>query len=109
MSGFDTASPMSSKRIDRIKSPRRFPIGAEVMEWGTHFRVWAPASERVFVQMGKEVSMSAVQEFELEAEPDGYHSGLVRAAEAGMHYRYRLASGATLPPAGLVHTTGAAG
>jgi maltooligosyltrehalose trehalohydrolase len=99
MSGFDTASPMSSKRIDRIKGHRRFPIGAEVVEGGVHFRVWAPASERVLVQLGKEVSMSVVEEFKLEPEPDGYHSGLVRAAEAGMHYRYRLASGAFPDPA----------
>jgi maltooligosyltrehalose trehalohydrolase len=99
MSAFDTASPMSSKRTDRIKGPRRFPIGAEVVEGGVDFRVWAPASKRVSVQLSEEVSMSAVQEFELESEPDGYHSRLVPAAEAGMHYRYRLASGAFPDPA----------
>jgi 1,4-alpha-glucan branching enzyme len=37
----------------------------------------APSSERVAVQIGKAVSMSDAKDIELDAEPDGYHSGFV--------------------------------
>ena len=82
-----------------MQTPRKFPIGAEVHGDGVRFRVWAPSSERVAVQIGKAVSMSDAKDFELDAEPDGYHSGFVPWAKAGMHYRYRLAAGSFPDPA----------
>jgi maltooligosyltrehalose trehalohydrolase len=90
---------MSAKRVDRKKGDRRFPIGAEVLEEGVHFRVWAPSSKQVFVQLSQDLEKGTVEEFELAAEPDGYHAGLVPSAEAGMNYRYRLESGAFPDPA----------
>src|SRR3954467_5388618 len=34
---------------------RRLPVGAEVVaEGGVHFRVWAPASERVWIQLSRQ-------------------------------------------------------
>lgn len=64
---------------------RRLPVGAEVQSsGGVHFRVWAPASKSVAV----EVEGGRAQE--LIAEPDGYFAALVREAGAGTRYRFRL-------------------
>lgn len=63
---------------------RRFPIGAEVCREGTHFRVWAPERRKV------EVLIEPDTAYPLRREADGYHSGLVQAAEAGTRYRLRL-------------------
>lgn len=90
---------MSSRSSSETKDSRRYPIGAEVTEDGVHFRVWAPASARVFVQLADTASMVNMREFELEREADGYHSGLINEAKAGMHYRYQLESGAFPDPA----------
>ncbi|MDG3003624.1 malto-oligosyltrehalose trehalohydrolase [Paludisphaera mucosa] len=70
------------------------PIGAEVMPGGgVSFRVWAPKRSRVSVVLqqgpawgpdGNDLTV------ELNAEPDGYFSGLAPKARAGMLYRYRL-------------------
>jgi maltooligosyltrehalose trehalohydrolase len=49
----------------------------------THFRVWAPAANRV------EVVLSSGPATNLEREPDGYFSGLVKAG-AGARYHFRL-------------------
>jgi maltooligosyltrehalose trehalohydrolase len=60
------------------------PIGAEIQPGDkVHFRVWAPkrSSVSVVLEDGKEVP--------LEAEGQGYFSGLV-AGSAGTLYRYRL-------------------
>ena len=72
---------------------RRLPIGAETTgEAGTHFRVWAPKSPfvRLHLEQGA-AAKPAVQE--LNPEPGGYFSGLVKEARPGMLYRYELDSG----------------
>ena len=66
---------------------RRMPIGAEVMEGGTHFRVWAPRRNRVDVVLEQEGEPLICP---LEREPDGYFSGLIEEAKAGDRYRLRL-------------------
>jgi maltooligosyltrehalose trehalohydrolase len=66
---------------------RRFPIGAEYMgDEGTHFRVWAPAARTVEVvdESGARMPLP------LEAEDDGYFSGVMAEARPGMLYRLRL-------------------
>lgn len=74
-----------------MKNPggsRRMKVGAEIVsDGGVHFRVWAP--QRRTVQVVIEDGETA-QSYELQAEPDGYFSGLVSSAEAGTRYRYRL-------------------
>jgi maltooligosyltrehalose trehalohydrolase len=70
---------------------RRFPIGAEVQEGGTHFRVWAPRRRRV------EALLESGAALELEREPGGYFSGLVAPAAAGVLYRFRLDGGDAFP------------
>jgi maltooligosyltrehalose trehalohydrolase len=72
----------------KIPTPRRrLPVGADVLpEGGVHFRVWAPKRrnvEIVFVEGGSAVAG-------LEPEGNGYFSGLVPKARAGLLYRYRL-------------------
>jgi len=76
-----------------LNSSRRLPVGAEVLTTGgAHFRVWAPNSRRVDVMLehGADDEPHATLCFPLQAEANGYFSGLVRAAGAGTLYRYRL-------------------
>ena len=72
---------------------RRLPVGAEVQDDGVHFRVWVPASKRVSVVIGDGEKLA------LAAEADGYWSGRVAEARAGMQYRYALESGTFPDPA----------
>jgi maltooligosyltrehalose trehalohydrolase len=62
---------------------RRFPVGAELVEGGAEFRVWAPARQRVRVVIGD-------REHPLEREPSGHFRGFVNGARAGTRYRFRL-------------------
>jgi maltooligosyltrehalose trehalohydrolase len=72
---------------------RRLPVGAEVQAGGgVHFRVWAPG--RRSVDVAPEPGGAAVR---LDAERDGYFSGLVVHAAAGTRYRYRLDGGQSFP------------
>ncbi|HWA77299.1 MAG TPA: malto-oligosyltrehalose trehalohydrolase [Polyangiaceae bacterium] len=72
---------------------RRFPIGAEPMaEGGTHFRVWAPARERVSVVERQLASKAPGRSALLEREPNGYHSGLVEWLKPGALYGFQLDS-----------------
>ena len=71
---------------------RGFPVGAEAGANGTHFRVWAPRHRDVFLVIEDE-SGSALNEFPLAAEPDGYFSRAVTAAGPGTLYRYRFGDG----------------
>lgn len=54
---------------------RSLPIGAEVVRGGVHFRVWAPRDARL------SIAFESGGSFQLEAEPNGYFSGL--SSEAG--------------------------
>src|SRR5262245_40135262 len=72
---------------------RRFPIGAEpVPARGVHFRVWAPRSKTVRVPLWNSQGADGPpdQVAELTAEADGYFSGFVPEARAGMLYRFQL-------------------
>lgn len=72
---------------------RRRQIGAEVMPGGVHFRIWAPEHKRVEVVLegeGGSGPTAPTAEFVLTAEPDGYHSALVREACDATRYRFRL-------------------
>jgi maltooligosyltrehalose trehalohydrolase len=83
------------KRDNRRKmtAKRRLPIGAELVPGkGVHFRVWAPRSESVAVQLGNAVEP-------LEPQGNGYFEGLVSGAEAGQLYKYKLDTGSFPDPA----------
>lgn len=68
---------------------RRLPIGAEVQAaGGVHFRVWAPRCRQIEVVFeGEGEDPGPV---ELQAEGNGYFSGLAPAAHHGMLYRLRI-------------------
>jgi maltooligosyltrehalose trehalohydrolase len=77
---------------------RKLPIGAEPQPGGgVHFRVWAPQSPSVHVEV---IDQGKVQKaFPLTAEKGGYFSGLVQDISAGALYKYRLQSGSFPDPA----------
>ncbi len=75
---------------------RKLTVGAEVTPTGVHFRVWAPNSRNVSVQL---ISSGETKVIALESEPDGYFSGLVTEARAGTLYKFQLDSGAFPDPA----------
>jgi len=71
--------------------PRRRAIGAEIVDGGVHFRVWAPAQESVSVVIDGNATA-------LEKEPRGYFSGVVKGG-AGTRYKFRLEDGDYPDPA----------
>jgi maltooligosyltrehalose trehalohydrolase len=75
---------------------RKMSIGAEINPDGVHFRVWAPQSQKVSVQL---ISDGETKTFPLASEADGYFSGLVPEARVNMRYKFQLDSGAFPDPA----------
>jgi maltooligosyltrehalose trehalohydrolase len=73
---------------------RRYPVGAEVVEGGTHLRVWAPAARQVEVVSGTDHERTST----LTAEVDGYFAGLVAGLAAGDRYGFRLDGGDEIFP-----------
>ena len=67
---------------------RRYPIGAELMEGGVHFRVWAPAAKKLTLVL----ESPEPRELALRAEDGGYHSLLVDTLTAGVRIRRKLNS-----------------
>jgi maltooligosyltrehalose trehalohydrolase len=70
----------------QIVEKRRLPVGAEVVEGGVHFRVWAPRRRNIEVVFED----AAAAPLPLAPGQDGYFSGLSSDARAGMLYRFRL-------------------
>jgi maltooligosyltrehalose trehalohydrolase len=68
---------------------RRFPVGAEPVPGGVHFRVWAPRCQRVEIVFDESHSMPRVA---LELEEGGYFSAFVEGAKPSLQYRYALDS-----------------
>jgi len=73
----------------------KLPVGAEITPDGVHFRVWAPNSRKVSVQL---ISAEGAKSIALESESDGYFSGIVAGARANMLYKFQLDSGAFPDP-----------
>jgi maltooligosyltrehalose trehalohydrolase len=72
---------------------RRRSVGAEVMNGGVLFRVWAPEHKTLTV-----VPENGGREHPLTRERDGYFSGLLPEAKAGFRYRLRIDGGAEAFP-----------
>ena len=71
---------------------RRYPVGAELVPGGVHFRVWAPKRKQVAVRIESDKSLHP-----LTSEPDGYFAGLVPKIGAGTRYRLALDGGDAFP------------
>jgi maltooligosyltrehalose trehalohydrolase len=79
---------------------RRLPVGAEVLpQGGVHFRVWVSRCQQVTVVIETGLESGAAElTVALMPERNGYFSGLVASAGAGMLYRYRVEDSVTLYP-----------
>jgi maltooligosyltrehalose trehalohydrolase len=62
---------------------RKRPIGAEIIDGGVDFRVWAPDRKNVSVVIEGQATP-------LDREEDGHFRGIVADAGAGTRYRFRL-------------------
>jgi maltooligosyltrehalose trehalohydrolase len=77
---------------------RKLAVGAEPRrDGGVHFRVWAPATSKVSVELQRENGKTDL--FPLTAEENGYFSGLLNSVHVGDLYKFRLDSGAFPDPA----------
>jgi maltooligosyltrehalose trehalohydrolase len=73
---------------------RRLPVGAEIVpEGGASFRVWTPRRHRVDIVFEETPQVP----IPLEPEGNGYFSGLIEGAGAGMRYRFCLDGSRPLP------------
>jgi maltooligosyltrehalose trehalohydrolase len=66
---------------------------------GVHFRVWAPKPHSVIVEFVPGEGETAIKEIALSREEQGYYSGFVNEATAGMRYLYKLPAGSFPDPA----------
>ena len=69
---------------------RRFPIGAEIIREGVHFRVWAPRRQKVEIVIESGLEEKGAFISELYREENGYFSGAVSDIGEGALYRFRL-------------------
>lgn len=74
-------------------------VGAEPVDGGVSFRVWAPRSERVWVLLADDHTMRGARKHALDRETGGYHTGFVGGARPGQFYKFALASGDFPDPA----------
>jgi malto-oligosyltrehalose trehalohydrolase len=66
-----------------LTRPRKRAVGAELVDGGVDFRLWAPDRGTVSVVIGGKA-------FPLDRETDGHFRGVVASASAGTRYRFRL-------------------
>ncbi len=76
---------------------RRLPVGAEPQPGGgVHFRVWAPRCREIAVEIP--CGIGDARPIPLQAEADGYYSGLIAKACPGMRYGFRTDTAEKLLP-----------
>jgi len=102
MAGQQTVKPREQAQSISARGPnllkRKVPVGAELADGGVHFRVWAPHSQKVAVQLNSSTH-GETKIVPLEPEANGYFSGLISDANPNMLYKLRLDSGAFPDPA----------
>ena len=74
-----------------VTGTRKRAVGAELVDGGVDFRVWAPDRKTVSVVIDN-------RGFALDRETDGHFRGVVASAGAGTRYRFRLDDDDTLYP-----------
>jgi maltooligosyltrehalose trehalohydrolase len=77
-----------------MKRRHSMPFGAEFRDGATRFRLWAPACERVRLELGRERPRS----IEMTAEAGGWHAATVQGALPGEAYAFRVKEGAPAVP-----------
>jgi len=65
----------------------RMPFGAQLVEHGVRFRLWAPGARRVDVML--EIG-GASRALAMQALPEGWFEVVSDAAQAGSRYRFRI-------------------
>jgi maltooligosyltrehalose trehalohydrolase len=83
------------------------PVGAHVTEAGVVYRVWAPDHQRVGVAVGG--GNEPKRRLQLDAEPDGYFSGVDPEGRAGDLYWYEVANARVPDPASRFQPLGVEG
>lgn len=69
---------------------RKYSVGAEPGETGTHFRIWAPAARRLEVVERSTNGGAAGKSHPLERSGDGYFAGHIEGLRDGHLYSLRL-------------------
>ncbi len=82
---------------------RRCPVGAEVLESGVHFRVWAPDCEHI------DVIINGHQVLPLKKEKEGYFSIFAQGAQEGSLYQFWVESTLLPDPASRYQPQGCLG
>lgn len=76
-----------TQRLQQARAPRRLAIGAEPIDGGTHFRVWAPRHTCVAVALeGADADLV----LPMDAEAEGYFSLWVDGAVPGHRYWFAV-------------------
>jgi maltooligosyltrehalose trehalohydrolase len=70
-----------------VRRRHRMPFGAELLEHGVRFRLWAPAARRVELMLH---GHGAARPFDMQALPEGWFEIVVADAQAGSRYRFRI-------------------
>jgi maltooligosyltrehalose trehalohydrolase len=70
------------------------PFGAELVEGGVRFRLWAPIAKSVAVLLFDAGAMRALPMHPL---PDGWFELVTDAAQAGSRYKFRIGAGMDVP------------
>ena len=76
-----------------MRRHHRLPFGAEIVDDGVRFRLWAPRAASVAVTLAED---QAAEPIPMRQEPDGWWSLTTDRAAAGSRYRYRV-DGADYP------------
>jgi maltooligosyltrehalose trehalohydrolase len=82
--------------VRNLTAPLRPPLGAQVMEGGTTFSVWAPAARSVDVAL-RTPDGTALASHALQPQADGVFTQWVAGIGPGTRYRFSLDGGPGLP------------
>ncbi|MES2354095.1 MAG: malto-oligosyltrehalose trehalohydrolase [Pseudomonadota bacterium] len=70
-----------------MKRAHRMPFGTSLTAHGVHFRLWAPAAQRVALQLVKDDGEESIS---MTSSVDGWFDSIVPHARPGSRYRYRI-------------------
>jgi maltooligosyltrehalose trehalohydrolase len=77
-----------------IKRRHSMPFGAELVDGGVRFRLWAPSAKVVALVIKSATGGRAI---EMTPQPDGWFEVTTDAAQAGTRYKFRIDGGLEVP------------